>query len=445
MSKNILIIGAGRSSGVMINYLLQEAKANKLYIHVADYDLSLAKKKIGNSKFGNALKLDTNDEIALDTAIKNTDIVISMLPASMHIPVAKACLKNKKHLLTASYVSPEMQELHDKVKNEKLLFLNECGLDPGIDHLSAMEIIDNLHAQKAKITSFKSYCGGLVSPKSNDNPWGYKFSWNPMNVVLAGQATAKYLLNNKITYTNYYNLYRKSEAVNISQVGKYDAYPNRDSVSYKTAYGLSNVNTMIRGTLRQANYCAAWHVLVQLGLTDHSFTINNTNKLTIAEFTNSFLGNEKLNDFIKLHTSTKNYTQVKKQIDYLNLASNKKFKQESATPAQLLKEILIDKWKLKSKDTDRIIMYHEFEYTLLNKKYQLQSSLVLDGKSNTHTAMAETVGMPLAIATLALLKGEFKGEYGVQIPTKKVYYKMLLAKLNEICNIKFKEITKEIK
>lgn len=443
-SNNILIIGAGRSSSVLISYLLTNAQALNATITVADTDLILAQQKINKHKAGKALKLDITNATERGMAIKNSTIVVSMLPAHMHMNVALDCLKHKKNLITASYISPEMKELDGAVKKAGLLFMNECGLDPGIDHMSAMKIIDHLHAEKAVITSFKSYCGGLVAPQSNDNPWGYKFSWNPRNVILAGQATAKYLLNGKIKYINYTNLFGEAEQLNIKKLGAFDVYANRDSLSYIIPYGLAKAQTVIRGTMREKNYCKAWDVLVQLGLTDDSFVIEHTNKMRIVDFTQSFLRGITLAQFIKKcgHSAT---SEVSKMINWLDLESTKKLKIESGSPAQLLQSLLEEKWKLNKNDLDRIVMHHDFEYMLKGKKYNLQSSLARIGQNQTHTAMAETVGLPLAIATKLCLQGVFKKTTGVHMPILPVFYNPILNELENDFGMQFNEVITAVK
>jgi saccharopine dehydrogenase-like NADP-dependent oxidoreductase len=443
-TNNILIIGAGRSSSVLITYLLNAANELNAIVTVADSDLQLAQQKIDKHKNGIALKLDITNDLERNAAIANSTIVVSMLPAHMHLNVALDCLKYKKNLITASYISPEMKALDADVKKAGLLFINECGLDPGIDHISAMKIIDELHAQKAIITSFKSYCGGLVAPQSNDNPWGYKFSWNPRNVILAGQATAKYLLNGKIKYINYTNLFAEAEQLSIKKMGAFDVYANRDSLSYIVPYGITKAQTVIRGTMREKNYCKAWNVLVQLGLTDDSFVIDNVNKMRIVDFTHSFLRGISLQQFIKKcgYSAT---SETSKMIQWLDLESTAKLKIVSGSPAQILQSLLEVKWKLNKNDLDRIVMHHDFEYTLKGKKYNMQSSLARIGKNQTHTAMAETVGLPLAIATKLTLQGAFKKTTGVHLPILPVFYTPILNELHNVFGMEFNDVTTLIK
>lgn len=437
--QNILIIGAGKSSSFLIKYILDNAVNFKWKVTVADISLLNAQNKIGNSSNAVAVELNINDAAQREKLIKEAHIVISMLPASMHMDVAHDCLRLGKHLATASYVSKEMEALHEEAKAKKILFLNEIGLDPGIDHMSAMKLIDELKHQGAKITSFKSYCGGLVAPESNDNPWGYKFSWNPRNVILAGQATAQYFENNKLKFIPYNRLYTQTSIVEVDGLGKFDAYANRDSLSYRKPYGLENIPTILRGTLREFSYCKAWNVFVKLGLTDDTFVIENTNKLTYNDLLNSFLPNgnsstkSKLKDFMKDEWDA----DIESKIEWLGLFDEEKIKLEKGTPAQLLQNLLENKWLLKKEDKDMIVMQHQFDYELEGKKKQVFSSLIVKGEDDTYTAMAKTVGLPLAIAVKLILTEKIKN-YGVQIPVIKEIYEPILEELKTF-DVIFKE------
>ncbi len=428
----ILVIGAGRSSSSLIGYLLKQAPVHNWQVTVADSNLATAQARVKNSPHGEAVTFDVNNEAEREAFIKANDFVISMLPANMHGEVAHDCVRLGRHLATASYVSNDMRELNAEARSKGLLLLNEIGLDPGIDHASAMKIIHELQEKGATITSFKSYCGGLVAPESNDNPWGYKFSWNPRNVVLAGQSTAQYLHNGEIKFIPYNRLFNQIETIVVDGYGKFDAYANRDSIGYKEPYGLSNIKTLLRGTLREEGYCKAWNVFVKLGLTDDTSKIHDTSKMTYTDLLNSFLPSgsgtvkERLKQFVGFGWSR----DIEEKMEYLELFSNKKIKLNEGTPAQLLQSLLEEKWKLKHGDKDMIVMQHLFEYTLNGKNHQLNSSLVVIGDNEDHTAMAKTVGLPLAITVKNFLTGKFKLS-GVQIPIVKEIYEPLLKELEE--------------
>ena len=421
--KNILILGAGRSSVFLIEHLLQHS-ADLLRLTVADQTLEGAKQKIGSHTAGRALALDVTQQDALLKAVQEHDIVISMLPATMHMPVAYACLEHGKHLFTASYVSPEMRAIHAKAEEKGLLFMNELGLDPGIDHMSAMQMIEIIKKEGGDIQSFKSYCGGLVAPSSNDNPWGYKFSWNPRNVILAGQGTARWREKGTMHYTPYHRIFAEAENMEVPGYGAYDGYANRDSLGYIDAYGLQGIQTMKRGTLRQSGYCRAWNALVQMGITDDGFLLNIPEGTTWESFSTSFLPGEgpswKERLCQLMHWPANDPALA--LLEYTGIFDADHFiPPQQASPAAILQQQLEKKWKLRPGDLDRIVMIHEIEYLQGGEMKKMSAALVLDGDSDTHTAMAKTVGLPLAVFTLLFLQGRFSLK-GVHIPVYKNVY-----------------------
>jgi len=439
--KNILVIGAGRSTVSLIGYLLENATANNWQVTVADMSLDLAKSKTVGYPQAKAIQLDIDNKEQRLQEIQKADFVISMLPAFMHLPVIKDCVAVGKHVATASYVSPEMQALDAEAKKKGILLLNECGLDPGIDHASAMKVIDEVQGKGGEIVSFKSYCGGLVAPESNDNPWGYKFSWNPRNVVVAGQATAQYLENGEIKYIPYNRIFTQTDTSEVEGI-KYDAYANRDSLNYIHPYKLDTAKTILRGTLRQTAYCKAWNVFVKTGLTDDTFTIKETNGKTYTQLLQSFLPNkagsvkQNLINFMGTEADTESIAMI----EWLGFFDNVKIELAQGTPAQLLQHLLEKKWLLKPNDKDLVVMQHQFEIDNSKNKTlpkKIISSLVVTGTDQHHTAMAKTVGLPLAIAVKNFLTGKFTLT-GVQIPIHKEIYEPLLKELEQhgIC---FKE------
>jgi len=433
--KHILIIGAGRSSISLIEYLLGQAVIHSWHITVADFDLKLAEQKAAGHKHASAISLDIKDAEKRRSIIQAHDLVISMLPAFMHGDVARDCVELGKHMATASYVSADMKALNAEAISKNVLLLNECGLDPGIDHASAMKLIHEIEAGGGEIVSFKSYCGGLVAPESNDNPWGYKFSWNPRNVIVAGQGTTQYLENGTLKFIPYNRLFKQTDSIETDGYGKFDAYANRDSVSYIDVYGLHSVKTMLRGTLRQHGYCNAWNVFVKLGLTDDTSKIANTDQLTYTSLLESFLppAPGTLKERLKALVGSDWTGDVEHMMDYLELFSDKKINLHEGTPAQLLQALLEEKWKLKSGDKDMVVMQHQFGYTTPKEPGNIKrvdSSLVVIGKDESHTAMALTVGLPLAITVKNFLTGKFSLS-GVQIPIRKEIYEPLLSELAE--------------
>jgi saccharopine dehydrogenase-like NADP-dependent oxidoreductase len=436
------MIGAGKSASYLVKYFLDRSISEKLEITIGDLDLTNAKKWTENKPNAHTIKLDIFDKESRKKAITSVDIVVSMLPARLHIEVAKDCLYFGKHMVTASYVSKEMQALNEQVKAKKLVFLNEIGVDPGIDHMSAMQVIDRIRESGGKILLFESFTGGLMAPESDTNLWNYKFTWNPRNVVLAGQGgAAKFLQEGKFKYIPYHRLFRRTEFLEVDGYGRFEAYANRDSLKYKEVYGLDFIKTLYRGTIRRVGFSRAWQIFVILGLTDDSYKIANSENMSYREFINSFLPYSptdsvelKLRYKLKIDQDDILWEKLE-ELDIFN--ANKKVMLKNASPAQILQKILLDSWSLDSDDKDMIVMYHKFGYELDGEKYQIDATMVCTGEDQTFTAMAKTVGLPVGIATLAILNNKIK-RYGVQIPNNKDVYEPILSELEEY-GIIFKE------
>ena len=440
--RTILVIGAGRSSSSLISYLVNKAPSEDLHIIVADVSLDLAQDKIKNLKNCSAIELDIFDENKRQQAVKTADIVVSMLPAHLHINIAKDCLLFNKNMVTASYVSKEMKLLNEEVVEKGLVFMNEIGVDPGLDHMSAMKVINEIRSKGGKVILFESFTGGLVAPESDNNLWNYKFTWNPRNVVVAGQGgAAKFLQEGKYKYIPYHKLFRRTELLHVNGHGKFEAYANRDSLKYKNEYGFGDILTLYRGTIRRVGFSRAWNIFVQLGMTDDSYTIEDSENMTYRDFTNSFLSYHP-NDSVEL--KLRHYLKIdqddiiwEKLLELNIFDPRKKVGLKNATPAQILEKILKDKWTLQPDEKDMIVMQHLFGYLLDGKKHQIESSMVCLGEDKTYTAMAKTVGLPVAIATLHILNGTIKTP-GVQIPISKEVYTPILEELEEN-GIKFSE------
>ena len=444
--RTILIIGAGKSTAYLVQYLLQKSEAEQLRVILADKNSAFAEKLINQHPNGQAIAFDVFNEEQRHKQIKNADIVVSMLPARFHIEVAKDCLKFGKNMVTASYVSDEMQALHKEVEAKGLLFLNEMGVDPGIDHMSAMAVIDRIKANGGEMILFESFTGGLVAPESDNNLWNYKFTWNPRNVVTAGQGgAAKFLQEEKFKYIPYHRLFRRTEFLEVDGYGRFEAYANRDSLKYQSIYGLDAIHTLYRGTIRRVGFGKAWQIFIMLGMTDDSYTIEDSEHMSYRDFINSFLPYShsdsvelKLRHQLKIDQDDIIWGKLE-ELDLFN--PNKKVELKNATPAQILQKILMDSWTLKQEDKDMIVMYHKFGYELNGKKHQIDATMVCKGDNQTYTAMAKTVGLPIAIGALKVLNNEFNLK-GVQIPIKKVIYKPILKELEDF-DIIFKE--KEVK
>jgi len=429
----ILVLGAGRSSSSLIGYLLKNAVAANWRIIVGDFSEKLAQEKIGSSTYGKAIRFDINDETSSKEAVAEADVVISLMPAHFHPMVARHCLALKKHLLHASYVSDEMKTFHQDATSKGLLFLNECGLDPGIDHMSAMQVIDRIKERGGKLTSFESFTGGLIAPETDpENPWRYKFTWNPRNVVMAGQGTAKFLLEGQYKYIPYQQLFQRITSVSVPGYGEYEGYANRDSLRYMETYGLQGIKTMLRGTLRNKGYCSAWNVLVQLGCCEDTYFMEGVEQMTHRDFMNAFLDfhpsrsvEEKLCSAFKLSPAG----EEMKRLRWSELFSGERIGIGQGTPAQILEHILSKKWKLRAGDKDFIVMWHRFRYEMDGESKEIQAHLTATGEDETETAMARTVGLPLAIAAKLLLEGKIASR-GVVIPVAKEIYQPVLKALS---------------
>jgi len=433
--KNILIIGAGKSSSYLIKYLLEKSNNENLRLMIGDICTENADLIIQNHKNAKSILLDVFNLEQRQKLIKKSDLVISMLPARFHVEVAKDCISFGKHMVTASYISKEMKALDKAAKEKGLVFMNEIGVDPGIDHMSAMQIIDQIKGIGGKMLLFESFTGGLVAPENDNNLWNYKFTWNPRNVVLAGQGgAAMFIQEGTYKYIPYHKLFRRTEFLNINGSGNYEAYANRDSLKYRSIYGLDGIPTMYRGTIRKVGFSRAWNIFVQLGMTDDSYTIQNSESMSYRDFVNLFLAYSpsdsvelKLRSYLNIDQDDLMWAKLI-ELDLFN--PTKKIKLKNATPAQILQKILEDSWTLEEKEKDMIVMQHLFGYEINGEKKQIESSLVVKGENQNYTAMAKTVGLPVAIAALKILQGEIKTP-GVQLPISKEVYEPILKELKE--------------
>jgi len=440
--RKILIIGAGKSTSSLVRYLNEQSSTQNFQIILADKTLKQAEKIAGNFEKIEVEGLDIFDASDRANAVKSVDIVVSMLPARFHIEVAKDCVKFDKNMVTASYVSDDMEALEDEVKAKGLTFMNEIGVDPGIDHMSAMQVIDRIKNKGGKLIMFESFTGGLVAPESDDNLWHYKFTWNPRNVVVAGQGgAAKFIQEGKYKYIPYQRLFRRTEFLKVPKFGKFEGIANRDSLKYREIYGLEEIPTLYRGTLRRVGYGKAWNIFVQLGMTDDTYVMDNTKDMSYREFVNSFLPYSPTDSVeLKLRHNLKidQDDLIWEKLLELDLFNPKKvIGLKDATPAQALQKILEDQWTLQPEDKDMIVMYHKFGYELNGDKHQIDSTMVSIGENQTYTAMAKTVGLPVGMATLKILNGEITRK-GVLRPIYPDVYNPILKDL-EAYDIEFNE------
>jgi saccharopine dehydrogenase-like NADP-dependent oxidoreductase len=411
--KSIVVFGAGKSATCLIDYLTRICTEKNWILTIADADAEALRKKLNSSPFVRPVQVNVELSEERNALIKNADLVISLLPPALHILIAKDCVVNLKNLLTASYADDEIRKLASTVKEKKLLFLCEMGLDPGIDHMSAMQIIHRIRQEGGIIDSFLSHTGGLVAPESDDNPWHYKISWNPANVVKAGSSGAIYKENGKIKKLSYHILFENTGMVEIKPMGKFAWYPNRDSLAYIPVYGLESARSFIRTTLRHPDYCFGWKNLVKSGLTNDEQIIPTSIK-TISDWSRPILAF--VNDSNKY------------LYEQLGLFHNEPLPPGTHTSAKILQTLLEKNWKMNESDKDMILMLHEFEYLLNNRKYSLRSGLIVKGENALRTAMAKTVGLPLGIAAKLILENKMPIS-GLHIPIIPEIYEPVLEEL----------------
>ncbi len=499
MVKHIVLFGAGKSATVLIDFLKQISLEKKWRITIADNDYETVYSKVGEHPFTKAVQINIENGGERKSLIQQSDIVISLMPAALHYLIALDCIEFKKNLLTASYIDEQIHKLKDEIKNKNLLFLYEMGLDPGIDHMSAMQLIHRIKNNGGVITSFKSHCGGLVAPESDDNPWHYKISWNPHNIILAGKDGAVYKEHNETKRKSYTELFENCNSVKIPGLKDLSNYPNRDSLSYIPVYALEKAETFIRTTLRHPDFCFGWKNIIDLKLTDEK-KVYDTNGMTIATFFKKHFDKYGFSDWLnKLLSSRLNYAKetmdkllqmmeaeekainegeihgkdflmvdergelntlnvedIKdkaaesvaekmheanlsmKQLFFLGLDDETPINKGLCSAADILQFILEKKLALQPHDKDMIVMLHEIEYVANNKSSSVKSYLIVKGKDSLHTAMAQTVGLPLGIAAKLILEEKIT-DTGLHIPTIPSIYEPVLESLKEH-GIVFKEI-----
>ena len=416
--KQILLFGAGKSATCLIDYLIDNATSEQWHITIADTNAGLITAKTNHAACTTAIELDIKDAAKRNDVIAAADIVISMMPPALHMLVAQDCLIAGKNLLTASYVDEQLKTLAPEIEKKGLLFLCEMGLDPGIDHMSAMQLIDQITANGGKITAFKSHCGGLVAPESDDNPWHYKISWNPRNVVLAGNAGAEYKVNDTVKHIPYQSVFSNCETIDISGLDSLAWYPNRDALSYIPIYKLEEAATFIRTTLRHPAFCQAWNLLVAAQCT----ATNDEDDLKKYENITSWFSN-------KINAAGNDVEGATEMFRFLGLYDDLLIPPHCKTSADILQYLLETRLVLHPNDKDMIVMKHEIDYVLDGKSKQIHSSLVVKGTDNVRTAMAKTVGLPLGIAAKLILNGTIQLT-GLHIPITKEIYKPVLNELS---------------
>ncbi len=438
--QTILVVGAGKTSVFLIDYLSTHAQRYRWKIIVADSNKDAIIDKINNHPQAEAQVLDIMDGKKRSALVSKSDIVVSLLPPALHILLAKDCLKHKKHLITSSYISAELKELDAEAKQSGLMFMCEMGLDPGIDHMTASQIVHGIQKVAGSIISFKSFTGGLVSSESDTNAWHYKFSWNPRNVVLAGKDGAKYLSNGKIIEVPYNELFaHPKRGAKIEGINPLVYYPNRDSLNYMSLYDLPDVKTFMRATYRFQGFMRGWNVLVQLGLTDENDKVTDNTYAAWICNKNGFDSKKDLAQQVAEKMGIEPDDTPINMVASLGIFDDEPIKPKKNNSADILLDVLLRKWTMKPEDIDLVIMRHELEYVhKSNKRTTLVSTMTLKGQNARYSAMAKTVGLPMAILARLILTNKIKPPKGVCIPNMPSVYRPVLAELSEN-GITFKE------
>lgn len=435
----ILILGAGLSSTSLIKYFLDHSE-HQWKVRVGDIKLEHAQQAIQNHPNGQAFVFDVHNAAQRVEEIEQADIVISMLPARMHHLVAEACVEIGRNMVTASYLSPAIKAMDSAARKKGIVLMNECGVDPGIDHMSAMQMINNIKSEGGELLAFESSTGGLVAPGFENNPWQYKFTWNPRNVVLAGKEGARFLHNGKFKYIPYHKVFRRIETIRVPRLGVFEVYGNRDSLTYRETYGLHNLQTMFRGTIRRPGYCEAWDIFVQLGATDDTYVMEDTENMTCRQFINSFMAYQTdipIESKLSRYLGFSEDSPMMERLKWLGIFENRKIGVPGLTPAKVLQKILEEKWMLDPEDKDMIVMQHQIDFLKDGEHIKRYATMVYIGLDAMHTAMSMTVGLPLAMIARRILEGSFK-ERGVQLPIHPEIYNPVLAELKKY-HISFEE------
>jgi saccharopine dehydrogenase (NADP+, L-glutamate forming) len=440
----VLVLGAGLVSKPLVRYLLEQPD---FHVKVASRTVSKAEKLIDDHPDGEAESLNVKDTAALGRLVQEADLVVSLLPYIHHVTVAEFCLEHRKNMVTTSYVSPAMRKLDSKAKELGLLILNEIGVDPGIDHMSAMKVIHRVQNAGGEITSFRSFCGGLPAPEANTNPYGYKFSWSPQAVLLAGKNSGRYLEDGKEINIPGEDLFDNYWPIKIEGIGDLEYYINRDSIPYMETYGIQTTKTMFRGTLRYPGWCQTLKKMVEVGLLDEAQR-KDVKGLTFAQFVAKLIGSSasaNLKKDLASYLEIEEDSEVIKRFEWLGLLSDKPLPLEKGSAMDILGELMLEKMPYKEGERDMIILQHEFvaEYPKEKRKEKIFSTLIDFGIPYGDSSMSRTVSLPAAIGAKLVLEGKIDAT-GVHIPVSPTIYEPILKELERL-GIAFKERSEKIK
>ena len=436
--KHVLVLGAGLVARPLVRYLLEEASFK---VTVASRTLGKAEALVNHHPHGIGKAWETTDQQGLHDFVQQADLVVSLLPANFHVLVAEVCLSLKKHLVTTSYVSEAMQSLDRRARDNGVILLNEIGLDPGIDHMSAMKVIDQIRAQGGKVLSFKSYCGGLPAPEANTTPWNYKFSWSPQGVLNAATNSAVYLEGGREIEVPAQELFTHYHFLDVPGAATFEAYPNRNSLGYIEKYAIEGVQSMFRGTLRNVGHCETWKGLADLGLLNKkkSYRLSGMTYRAFLEELLDCNDSDGLRDNIKKRLNLPGHSVFLHKLEWLGLLSGESIGMENGTALEIMARLMKERLSFQPQERDMCVMHHEFvaHYPEEIKEELITSTLVDHGEPHGDSSMARLVSLPAAIAARAILEGEMDVR-GVVIPVSKAVYEPLLAKLEKV-GVRFME------
>ncbi len=428
--KKVLVLGAGLVARPLVRYLLNQPD---FHVTVASRTVSKADALVAGHPGGTTMTLLADDTAKLEKLVGEHDLAISLLPAPLHPVVAAMCAQRKKHMVTTSYVSPRMKELDGPARDAGVMILNEVGVDPGIDHMSAMRIIHDVQQRGGKVVSFKSYCGGLPAPEANDNPWGYKFSWSPRAVCTAGKNAARFRENGRPVDVPGPELFRHVEPMRVEGIGELEAYPNRDSLGYIDLYGLEDIETMFRGTFRYPGWCRCLKKVVDLGLLDET-PVTYPAGMTFARWTAGFIkapSTERLGQQVAAHIGLDASDDVLARFEWLGLFSSDELPitGRETTPLDILAARMGAKMPYKKGERDMIVLLHQFLARFPGQPDEKISSTLVDfGQPDGDSSMARTVSLPAAVGAKLILTGQIR-DTGVHIPVKPEIYNPILDEL----------------
>jgi saccharopine dehydrogenase-like NADP-dependent oxidoreductase len=436
--KKILVLGAGQSTPYLIQYLLDHAEEHDWFVTVGDANIDMARRRLQGHSRSAAVLFDATDSEMRHAQIGGADIVVNMLPAAYQMTIALDCVAYRTHMVSASYEDVRVRDLDLDANRHGVLILNECGLDPGIDHMSSMDVIARIRAAGGRVTAFRSYGAGLPAPEFDSNPLRYAITWNPRNVVMSGEGGATYLVDGKTKIVPFHEVFQRSWPVEVEGLGTMEAYPNRDSLYYRKLFGLLDTATMVRATLRYPGWCETWLQIVRLGVPNENMRFPTMSDMTYRDLLEMFLpvhgGNGKLETRIAQFLGVSPTGTIIQNLDWLGLFADTPVPAGAHSVAEAMTRLLVEKLQLGPGDRDMVTIVHDIEAEFPedgNRRERVTSTMVKYGEVGGHTAMSKTVGLPAGIATRLVITGSLPIT-GCQIPTHPTVYTPVLKELEEL-------------